>query len=205
MAERIDKRPHVLAVTGGIGSGKSVVCQCLAAMGIPVYACDDEAKRLNQTHPFIRAGLKQLVGEYVYASDGTLDKRVLADYLFADAAHAAQVNAIIHPCVKEHFRQWAAVQSDEWVVMESAILYESGFETMADKVIAVYAPEDMRIGRAMKRDGVSAEAVSRRIAQQMADEEKMQKADFILYNDGKSPLLLQILNILANLLCEIRA
>lgn len=195
---------RVLAITGGIGSGKTVVTRCLEAMGLPVYSCDEEAKRLNAIHPDIRRGLKKLVGEHVYMQDGTLDKKVLAAYLFANPEHARQVNAVVHPCVKSHFKQWAQEQRVPWVVMESAILYESGFEDMADCVIEVYAPEELRVSRAMNRDRVAREAVVMRMSCQLSDEEKASRADYVLYNDDKLPILPQILDILANLLCEIR-
>lgn len=195
---------RVLALTGGIGSGKSVVARCLRSMGIPVYDCDREARRLNETHPVIRRELTTLVGDAVYGADGRLNKAVLADYLFADADHAGKVNAIIHPCVSEDFQQWKLRQRLPWVAMESAILYESHFDHLADRTLVVYAPESLRLKRAMERDGVSAEAVYRRMRSQMSDEEKRQKADFTLYNDDRTPILPQILDILEVLFCESR-
>ena len=192
--------PSVLGITGGIGSGKSVVSQCLDIMGIPVYNCDNEAKRLNNTHPTIRKELCELVGKDLYP-DGILDKASLAAYLFASPEHAAQVNAIVHPTVMNDFQQWKSRQDTPWVGIESAILYESNFAHLADKVIAVYAPEQLRIARACRRDNAPAEAIRQRIARQMKDEEKCKLADFTLYNDDNNPLLPQILDILANLLC----
>jgi len=194
------QQPSVLGITGGIGSGKSVVSQCLDIMGIPVYNCDNEAKRLNNTHPTIRKELCELVGKDLYP-DGILDKASLAAYLFASPKHAAQVNAIVHPTVMNDFQQWKSRQDTPWVGIESAILYESNFAHLADKVIAVYAPEQLRIARARRRDNAPAEAIRQRIARQMKDEEKCKLADFTLYNDDNHPLLPQILDILANLLC----
>ena len=194
------QQPSVLCITGGIGSGKSVVSQCLDIMGIPVYNCDNEAKRLNNTHPTIRKELCELVGKDLYP-DGILDKASLAAYLFASPEHAAQVNAIVHPTVMDDFQQWKSRQDTPWVGIESAILYESNFAHLADKVIAVYAPEQLRIARACRRDNAPIEAIRQRIARQMKDEEKCKLADFTLYNDDNHPLLPQILDILANLLC----
>lgn len=194
------QQPSVLGITGGIGSGKSVVSQCLDIMGIPVYNCDNEAKRLNNTHPTIRKELCELVGKDLYP-DGILDKASLAAYLFASPEHAAQVNAIVHPTVMDDFQQWKSRQDTPWVGIESAILYESNFAHLADKVITVYAPEQLRIARARRRDNAPAEAIRQRIARQMKDEEKCKLADFTLYNDDNHPLLPQILDILANLLC----
>lgn len=192
---------RVLGITGGIGSGKSVVAECLHIMGIPIYNCDNEAKRLNHTHPDIRKGLTQLLGEDIYTPEGLLNKEKLANYLFASPSHAAQVNAIIHPCVKEDFIQWKERQHTPWVAIESAILYESGFETLADKVATVYAPEETRILRAIRRDQSSPEAIRQRIARQTPDEEKCKMADYTIFNDNIHPILPQILDILANLLC----
>lgn len=193
--------PLVLGITGGIGSGKSVVARCLHIMGIPVYNSDNEARRLNNTHPTIRQALIQLVGHDVYLPDGPLNKTALANYLFASPANAEQVNAIIHPIVKEDFLQWKQRQHTPWVAIESAILYESGFNSLADKVLTVYAPESIRVERACQRDHATPEAIKARIARQMPDEEKVRRSDFTLHNEGNRAILPQILNILANLFC----
>lgn len=197
----IQPSPLVLGITGGIGSGKSVVARCLHIMGIPVYNSDNEARRLNNTHPSIRQALIRLVGSHVYLPDGSLNKTALANYLFESSSHAEQVNAIIHPIVKEDFLQWKQRQHTPWVAIESAILYESGFNSLADKVLTVYAPESIRIERACQRDHATPEAIQARISRQMADEEKVRLSDFTLHNDGIRAILPQILDILANLLC----
>lgn len=197
--------PQVLGITGGIGSGKSVVSHILSIMGIPVYDCDREAKRLNETDPFIRKRLIELIGEQVYASEGRLNKSVLASYLFTSSENAARVNAIIHPRVKEHFLHWRESQKHvQWVGLESAILYESGFNEVADKILAVVAPKELRISRAIRRDKTSREAVCARMLQQLSEEELRLKAQFLLENDGQNSLLSQILDILAFLPCPFR-
>ena len=117
------------------------------------------------------------------------------------STHAEQVNAIIHPIVKEDFLQWKQRQHTPWVAIESAILYESGFNTLADKVLTVYAPESIRIERACQRDHATPEAIKARIARQMPDEEKVRLSDFTLHNEGNHAILPQILDILANLFC----
>lgn len=196
--------PYILGITGGIGSGKSIVAKCLNIMGIPTYNCDNEAKRLNNTHPTIRQALCHLVGPNVYTPNGTLDKAILANYLFASTQHAEQVNGIIHPIVMEDFKQWASRQHAPWVAIESAILYESGFAHLTDKILTVSAPEEIRLTRACLRDKTSAEAIRARMAQQMSEEEKALQADYILHNDGKQAIIPQILDILANLPCSSR-
>ena len=197
----MSNRKFVLAITGGIGSGKSIISHCLRIMGIPVYDCDYEAKQLNNTHPDIRKALCSLIGNHVYQSDGLLNKSVLASFLFESPSHAEQINAIIHPIVKQHFTQWKEHQHSTWIGIESAILYESGFESLADKVVTVSTPEEVRIQRAVLRDHSSSEAIQRRIACQISDEERCNRAQYTIYNDGNRAVLPQILDILANLLC----
>ena len=171
-------------------------------MGIPVYDCDREAKRLNETDQVIRKELIELVGEQVYDSDGKLNKVVLASFLFASSSNATQVNAIIHPRVNDDFLRWKATQKQvKWVGIESAILYESGISDLADKILTVIAPEEVRISRVVLRDKTSCKSVQLRMAQQMSEEEYRTKVQFILENDGRRALIPQILDILAFLLC----
>lgn len=187
-----------LGITGGIGSGKSYVSQLLSSQfGVPVYDCDREAKRLIATDSGIREALQKLVGRDVYTEDGALDKTILAQYLFASADHAALVNAIIHPVVRMDFRSWCQQQQSEMVAMESAILYESGFDSEVDKVLLVDAPLETRIQRAMLRDGSSREQVVSRIALQDGSLAR-EKAEFLLQNDGRpiNDELQTIINIL---------
>lgn len=184
-----------IGITGGIGSGKSVVSRLLEAMGMPVYISDIESKRLTHTDPVIRRQLCALLGEEVY-QDGALNRPLLASYLFGHADHARRVNAIIHPQVKEDFRRWVQLREACPVVgMESAILIESGFASDVDVVVMVYAPFDVRVERAMKRDGSSRELVMQRIHSQMSDEEKRKQAAFIIVNDDETPLIPQVLEL----------
>lgn len=179
---------HTLAITGGIGSGKSYIATMLTeCYGIPVYNCDKEAKRLNHESPEIRKKLKALVGDEVYSTDGELQKKVLADYLFKNEENAQRINAITHPAVASDFKQWTLQRQAEGhhiVAMECAILFESGFDRLVDTVINVYAPTSICIERATKRDGVDAEAIKRRIAMQMSNEERNQRSQFTILNDG---------------------
>lgn len=187
-----------VAITGGIGSGKSYVSRLLVEMGIPVYDTDTEAKRLTASDEGIRHELTALLGEAVYDNQGRLNKPLLASYLFVDASHAARVNAIIHPRVRADFARWAELQKDCAIVaMESAILYEAGFEDTVDAVLMVYAPEPIRLQRAMQRDGASEAQVKARMASQMEDEEKIGRATFTIVNDGNRPLLPQLEKVIA--------
>lgn len=184
-----------LGITGGIGSGKSYVVHLLEEKGFPLYDTDREAKRLTLTHPRIREALSTLLGTEVYQADGTLNKPLLASYLFSSPEHAEQINGIIHPCVYEDFQAWAHRQEEagaQVVMMESAILFESGFQKAVDYVVMVYAPLELRIKRAMQRDAASEAQIRARISAQMDDEEKKRKADYVLYNEEKTPLETQI-------------
>lgn len=188
-----------IAITGGIGSGKSYVSHLLEDMNIPVYNADNEAKRLTVSDEGIRRELVALLGEEVY-KEGALNRALLASYLFSDPAHAAQINAVIHPRVRKDFAAWAErLEGCEVAGMESAILYEASFEDTVDAVVMVYAPVDLRVQRAMYRDGASEEQVRARIAAQMDDDEKCRRADFTVVNDGIQPLIPQLNAIIEQL------
>lgn len=180
------------AITGGIGSGKSYVSSLLEERGIPIYNADLESKRLTVQDEGIRKELVALLGEDIYQG-ATLNKPLLASYLFANSDNAVKVNSIIHPRVKDDFRRWVESQKDVPLVgLESAILYESGFDDVVDQVVMAYAPETIRLQRAMKRDNATEEQVRARMSAQMDDEEKRSKADFVLMNDGIMPLDVQL-------------
>lgn len=180
------------AITGGIGSGKSYVSSLLEERGIPIYNADLESKRLTMQDEGIRKELVALLGEDIYQG-ATLNKPLLASYLFANSDNAVKVNSIIHPRVKDDFRRWVESQKDVPLVgLESAILYESGFDDVVDQVVMVYAPKAVRLQRAMKRDNATEEQVRARMSAQMDDEEKRSKADFVLMNDGIMPLEVQL-------------
>lgn len=186
-----------IGITGGIGSGKSVVSRLLGIMGIPVYISDVEAKRITQTDPAIRRGLCELVGQDVFQG-GELNRPLLASYMFGHPDHVQKVNEIIHPRVKEDFRQWAVrLESEQLVGMESAILVEAGFKDEVDFLVMVYAPLEVRVERAIKRDCSSRELVMKRIEAQMSDEVKRIHADFVIVNDDETPLIPQVLELIS--------
>lgn len=180
-----------LGITGGIGSGKSYVAQMLQARwNVPVYDCDSEAKRLTAESDDLRTALTQLVGDHLW-QQGQMQKPVLAAYLFASPEHAAQVNAIIHPAVRRDFLCWADAHSRSPVVaIESAILCESGFHTLVDSILLVDAPLEVRLQRAMLRDGASRQQMMARMARQDSAQAR-QLARFTVINDGGGDQLLQ--------------
>lgn len=180
-----------IGITGGIGSGKSVVARLLTLFGVPVYIADEESKRLTNTSPLIREGLCTLFGPSIYTEEG-LDKSRLAAAIFSDRENLGRVNRLIHPVVHQDFEAWCCRQSSSCCALESAILFESGFDRVMDIRLMVYAPLDVRLRRAMLRDQVSREALLRRIQNQMPDEEKRRLADYVIINDGHAALLPQV-------------
>lgn len=188
-----------IAITGGIGSGKSYVSHLLEAMNIPVYNADNESKRLTENNTNLRQELIALLGDEVYRG-GELNKAFLASYLFSDQKHVQKINSIIHPHVRTDFYRWIEEQEGcEIVGLESAILYEAGFENTVDAVIMVYAPLDLRIKRAMQRDNATEQQIRSRIIVQLDDEEKRLRADFTVINDGTESLISQLNQILEQL------
>lgn len=168
-----------VGITGGIGSGKSTVCRLFAERGIAVYDSDREAKRL-MAGP-LRASIEARFGASIY-HDGQLDRRALAQVVFNDSQALADLNALVHPAVRADFEAWAERQTGDYVILESAILYESGFDDTVDRVVAVLAPLEVRIERTCRRDGASEEEVRRRIATQLNDDELAAKADVTMVN-----------------------
>lgn len=185
-----------VGITGGIGSGKSVVAALLELSGIPVYIADTESKLLTTTSPVIREKLMALFGEELYTADG-LDKKRLASHIFGNPKRLEQVNAIIHPEVNRHFLAWADKQDAPACAIESAILFESGFNRIVDTTLMVYAPMEVRIARALERDAVPCEEIMRRIESQLPDEVKKEKSDYVIFNGGEQALLPQITAFLA--------
>lgn len=188
-----------IGITGGIGSGKSVVASLLALYGVPVYIADEESKRLTNTSPVIREGLIALLGREIYTDQG-LDKKSLASRIFSDPELLKRVNSIIHPEVDRHFSAWVERQTTPLCAIESAILYESGFYKVVDASLMVYAPKELRIERALSRDTVSRKEIEHRINNQMPDEEKKERSDYIIYNDGKRALIPQVGGLIRHLL-----
>jgi len=188
-----------LGINGGIGSGRTVVSEILSLHGIPVYIADTESKMLTDISPVIRKKLIELFGEDIYNGD-YLNRALLASHIFNDKDKLQAVNNIIHPEVYKHFGEWCAGYSKKRIVaMESAILFESGFNKVVNKTIMVYAPLDVRIRRVMERDNISEEKVLARISSQMPDEKKAELSDFVIVNDDTKSLLIQVEEILKQL------
>lgn len=185
-----------LGVTGGIGSGKSVVCEALRLHNIPVYDADLEAKSLNDTSPVIREKLIEAFGAELYKND-KLDRKKLAQLIFNDEKNLRQVNSIIHPELAKHFEKWTDGRMEHSIVaIDAAVLFEAGFQQFVDKTITVFSPIETRIERVVKRDNLTREHILSRINSQMSDEEKIKLSDFVIINDNKHSILEQVSTIL---------
>jgi dephospho-CoA kinase len=184
-----------IGITGGIGAGKSLVAEIIKAMGYPVYNSDERAKELTESNPKIKAGLIHLFGEEIYQND-KLNKFALAQAIFSDESLREKVNALIHPIVREDLNLWSLAQNNSLVFNESAILFETGSFKNFDAIILVYAPEELRIKRIMKRDNCSENEVLKRMNSQFSDEEKYQLTEFRVLNDEQTPLLKQVEQII---------
>lgn len=195
------KKALRLAITGNIGSGKSVVSRMLAIMGVPVYDCDSRAKALMHSDKVIKEGLLRMFGSECYCSDGSLNREWLAARLFTDPVNVQRVNALVHPRVKEDFECWASAASCDIVAVESAILYESGMIDTVDKVLVVWTDEETSIKRVMESRGMSRRQVENRLQNQMSADELLILSDYSLRNDGSTPVLPALGELLGELRC----
>ena len=186
-------RPLRVAITGGIGSGKSYVCRRLEQRGLRIYDCDAAAKRLMRTSEALQARLRALIGPDAYSADGRLDKAVVARFLLASEQNARELDAIVHPAVAADFLQ------SGYAWMECAILYESGFDRLVDRVVMVSAPEEVRIERIVGRDAISPAKALEWIGRQWPQQEVRRRADYEIVNDGTRDLDAQIDQLLQTL------
>lgn len=182
-------RPHIIGITGGIGSGKSTLSADLRELGFEVYDSDKEARRLQNEHPVIVQQLKEIFGADIY-NNNVLNRGAVAKLVFENKELLQQLNKVVHPVVKEDFENWIRKHTDcNYLFMESAILFESGFNAFVDKVVVITAPEEVRIKRVVKRDGVCAQQVRARIASQIPEERKIAMADIVIYSDDEQPMM----------------
>lgn len=190
-----------LGITGGIGSGKSVVCCLLAMLDVPIYDSDSRAKWLMNNSLLLRERLQERFGNDIFG-EGGLQRKVLAERVFSDREALAALDAIVHPAVAEDFLSWAAereAEGAEIVGLESAILFSSGFDKFVDRCVAVVAPDELRVARAAQRDRASEEQVRARIASQMPQSEVAERADYVVVNDEQSLLWAQVLRLIEEL------
>ncbi|MFN5910275.1 MAG: dephospho-CoA kinase [Bacteroidota bacterium] len=187
-----------IGLTGGIGAGKSVVARIILAMGYPVYFSDERAKELTSQHPDIRRELTNLLGKEIYRN-GKLDRGKMAALIFEDDTIREGVNKIIHPVVRKDFFDWAVNQGSDLVFNEAAILFETGAYKRFNANVLVTAPMELRLQRVMNRDNVTREEVLRRIDKQWHDDLKRPLADHVILNDERTPLIVQVEQMLEQL------
>ncbi|MFR9651683.1 MAG: dephospho-CoA kinase [Rikenellaceae bacterium] len=173
---------YKVGVTGGIGGGKSTLCRCFADMGVPLYNSDQRAKELMVSSGELRSKIIELFGDRAYL-DGVLNRAYLAEQIFNNPELRESLNAIVHPAVRVDFVEWAESQvGAPYVMMETAILFGAGLDKFVDTSVAVLAPEQLRVERAMSRDNITEEQVRARMATQLSDEELHQLAEYTVVN-----------------------
>ncbi len=182
-----------VGVTGRIGSGKSTVCRILSILGVPVFLADDEGKRILQEDAAVKSAVITAFGATIYP-EGQLDRKTLANIVFNNDQALAKLNAIVHPAVRERFRVWAEEQTAPYVVMESAILMDTGGQKAMDHIVVVHAKEVDRIARVIARDGLTEEEVRARIRNQVG-KERIGITDSVVMNDGLQLLIPQVLSL----------
>jgi dephospho-CoA kinase len=181
--------PTQIGVTGGIGSGKSVVCKILKALGVPVYDSDSRAKILMTTDGILAEQIRKEFGTLSFYPDGTLNRQFLGEQVFQDDARRQVLDRLVHPRVAADYSTWVSIQSFAYVVREAALLIETGSYKALNATIVVVAPDELRISRVLQRDPQRTEQMVRDIINsQMPQDEKKSKADFVIVNDGRAIL-----------------
>ena len=183
-----------VAITGGIGSGKSLVCQVFKTLGIPIFNADDTSNQLVENNLELKSSIIELFGKEAYIN-GNYNRKFIGNIVFSNPEKLQLLNDLIHPLAIQAAKQWFEEQHAPYAIKEAAILFESNAQQDIDIVIGITAPEAVRIERVMQRTGYNKEEVIKRIALQMPDEEKMAKCDYVIQNDNKTAILPQLLRI----------
>jgi dephospho-CoA kinase len=193
-----------LGITGGIGSGKTSVCRVFNVLGIPVFSADPEARQIMENDNRIKKEINSIAGRNIYQG-GQLDRPQLASLIFNDRDLLARVNSLVHPLVFENFLVWAEKQTAPYVIMEAAILFESGANKLVDRVATVVAPVEERISRVTLRNMLSREQVMERIKNQMTDIERIKQSDYVINNSENDMIIPAILSINEDLLTHLNS
>ena len=183
-----------VGLTGGIGSGKSTVAQIFEVLGIPVYYADISAKKLMNEDAQLRSAITTIFGEQAYVKN-ILDRKYISSIVFSDPAKLQQLNALVHPATKKDGETWMQLQTSPYAIHEAALIFEAKVSDRLDLVIGVSSPEELRIKRAMGRDKINRDEVLKRMDQQLDEELKMSKCDFVLINDEQQLLIPQVLEL----------
>lgn len=184
-----------VGITGGIGSGKSTICRIFESLGVPVYDADYWAKWLLNHNSALKSAVVKIFGPEAYDADGNYNRPWVAQQAFNNPEKLAALNAVAHPAVEEHARNWHEAKTRDghpYTLKEAALMIESGSYKHLDFLIVVSAPEAVRIERVVKRDGVSEAQVRARMRHQLPEAEKLALADFVILNDGQNSLIRQV-------------
>jgi dephospho-CoA kinase len=192
-----------IGVTGGIGSGKTTVCRIFSALGIPVFASDTEARKIMETDPVVIEQINLIAGRNIY-EEGTLNRSELAGIIFNNNELLDKVNKVVHPVVRENFNQWQKSQQADYIILEAAILFESGSFRNVDRIITVTAPVEERIQRIARRNNLSREQIIDRMRNQTDDEYKISRSDFVIDNSDNQMIIPVILKIHEEILKQIK-
>jgi len=193
-----------LGITGGIGSGKTSVCKVFNVLGIPVFSADPEAREIMDNDRNIRRAINEIVGKNIYPG-GKLNRMELASLIFNDRDLLEKVNSLVHPVVFEHFNRWAEKQTTPYVIMEAAILFESGASKLVDRVATIVAPVDERISRVTRRNKLNRDQVMERIKNQMTDDQRIKMSDYVINNSENDMIIPVILRINEDLLTHLNS
>ena len=190
-------KPLQIGVTGGIGSGKSLVCKIFLCLGIPVYDADSRAKYVMTTDGILISQIKKEFGELSFRSDGSLNNVYLGEKVFSDPERLLVLNGLVHPRVAKDYNQWVSEYREyPYLIKEAALLFETGSYKSLDKIIVVHAPAEIRIERIIRRDaGRTKDQVREIIARQMPEEEKLKLADAVICNDESQLIIPQVLHL----------
>lgn len=185
-----------IGLTGGIGSGKSIVAKVFKELfNIPVYNADKRAKELMQSNINLKNELTALLGNKAYLSDNSLNRQYIANKIFTNNLLLEKVNSLVHREVGIDFNDWTHTQITPYIIHEAAILIESGYHIKMDRIISVSASEQIRIERVQKRDNLSSEQILQRIKTQITDSEREKASQFVIINDGKTSIIDQVRSI----------
>ncbi len=184
-----------IGITGGIGSGKSTVCKIFKLLEIPIFEADRVAKELINSNANLKNEIIKLYGENIYTQNGLINRKKFAEIIFNDKLELSRVNNLVHPAVRNEYKNWLQKQNTKYIIHEAAILFESGFYKMMDYTILVSAPEEQRIERVKKRDNVTENQVNKRIEKQWSDERKRKLASIEIKNDNRNIIIPQIIKI----------
>jgi dephospho-CoA kinase len=193
-----------LGVTGGIGSGKTSVCRVFNVLGIPVFSADPEAQKIMNHDESIISGINNIAGKNLYTG-GKLNREELAALIFNNPDMLNRVNSLVHPVVFQYFKRWAEEQTTPYVIMEAAILFESGASDLVDRVATVIAPIEERISRVIKRNKLSREQVEERVRNQIDDDSRIKMSDYIINNSENEMIIPVILNIHDDILTHLNS